>query len=265
MSDGQDQLQNIGAQKIHEQTHISKLHVQALLHDSFEGMTKIQFLGFISILERDYGVELDDLKAKGFEYFQDSTIGENKSGIFVSPKKEKSYTKIYITVVAIVFIVVAIYVNFLSSSGVTNTKQVIDNSVIDDAKKSIIIAQEREDLNSSTVDSNVTLKEPTKELIAQEIPDVVKSFKIIPKAKLWMGYIDLETHEKRQKLFRDEFMLDPDKEWLLSLGHGSVSFDVDGEKIEFKSRKNMRFIYKDGELKEINFKEFKRLNRGNEW
>jgi len=265
MSSGIRQLENIGVQKIHEQTHISKLHVQALLHDSFEGMTKIQFLGFISILERDYGIELEDLRAKGLEFFQDSTIDENKSGIFVLPKKKKSYTKIYITVVVIVFVAVAVYMNLLSLNGVANTKQVIDNSVIDDAKESIIIAQEREDLNSSIVDINVTLKEPIKELIEQEIPDVVKSFKIIPKAKLWMGYIDLETYKKQQKLFRDEFMLDPDKEWLLSLGHGSVSFDVGGEKIEFKSKKNMRFIYRDGKLKEINFKEFKRLNRGNEW
>ncbi|MEA3330689.1 MAG: hypothetical protein U9Q29_03235 [Campylobacterota bacterium] len=262
MSSGIEQLKDIGAQKIHENTHISKLHIQALLHDSFEGMTKVQFLGFISILERDYGIELNDLKAKGLEYFKETDIDEkDNSKIFIEPKKPKNYTKIYIAIVVLIFVFVAIYKNSLSWNGDANTKQVIDNGAINHAKKSMIIVQETQELNSSIAENNVTIEEP----IVEEVQDVVKLFKVIPNAKLWMGYIDLETYKKHQKIFRDEFSIDPDKEWLLSLGHGNVSFDINGEIIKFNSRKNMRFIYKDGELKEINFQEFKRLNRGNEW
>lgn len=263
MSNGQSHLQDIGAQKIHEKTHISKLHVQALLHDTFEGMTKIQFLGFISILERDYGVKLDDLKAKGLEYFKDNGKEiEDSIKVFVAPKKKKSYTKIYIAVVVLIFVAVAIYTNSLSFNGTTNTKQVIDNGAIEDAQKSMVIAQETEELNTSIVESNVTIMQ---EPIVQEVQEVVKSLKVISTVQLWIGYIDLETHKKQQKLFRDELILDPQKEWLLSLGHGNVSFEIDGEVIKFNSKKNMRFVYKDGELKEIDFQEFKRLNRGNEW
>jgi len=80
-----------------------------------------------------------------------------------------------------------------------------------------------------------------------------------------MGYIDLQTYKKYQKLFKDEIELDPNKEWLLSLGHGNVSFEINGELKEFNSKKNMRFIYKDSKLKEINLKEFMQLNKGSRW
>lgn len=52
VNEGFEKLGTIGAQKINEKTHISKYHVQALLHNNFDDMTKIQFLGFVSILER---------------------------------------------------------------------------------------------------------------------------------------------------------------------------------------------------------------------
>ena len=41
MSSGIDKLQELGAQKIYEQTHVSKEHVQAILHNSFEGLNKV--------------------------------------------------------------------------------------------------------------------------------------------------------------------------------------------------------------------------------
>ena len=94
MSDGLDKLKAIGAQKIHEKTHIARIHVQAILHNSFEGITKIQFLGFISILEREYSVKLDELKARGLEYFGGETSQESddiEPHVFVTPKKKKSF------------------------------------------------------------------------------------------------------------------------------------------------------------------------------
>ena len=51
MNEGFDKLKSIGAQKIHEATHIARAQIQALLHERSEDMNKSQFIGFISILE----------------------------------------------------------------------------------------------------------------------------------------------------------------------------------------------------------------------
>jgi hypothetical protein len=46
MNSDLNKLKEIGAQKIYEQTHVSKEHVQSILHSSFEGLSKVQFFRF---------------------------------------------------------------------------------------------------------------------------------------------------------------------------------------------------------------------------
>jgi hypothetical protein len=257
MSNGLQELQEIGAQKIHERTHISREHVQALLHGSFDDFTKIQFLGFISILERDYEIKLDELKERGLEHFDDkSAIDKEDNKVFIDPKKKKSYKKLYIAIVLLIFVFAVIYTLGVSSN--IPTTQAIDDTIINNAKSNIVVVEE---INTTIEDSNISQEEP----FVQEEQMVEKSFKIIPKVKLWMGYIDLQTYKKYQKLFKDEIELDPNKEWLLSLGHGNVSFEINGELKEFNSKKNMKFLYRDSKLKEISLKEFMQLNKGSRW
>ena len=257
---GFEKLKEIGAQKIHEQTHIARGHVQALLHETFDDMTKIQFLGFISILEREYGVKLDALKSKGLEYFQDITHTTEDNKVFITPKKKKNYSTLYIAVAAAMFVGVAIFTLNLSTDKSKKNSQ-LDNRAIESAKKNI------EPVQVGVSDANISaIKEPeVKSEPIKEMEIVAKSLKILPKTKLWMGYIDLETHKKSQKLFTDELVLDPSKEWLMSLGHGYVTIEIDGIAQEFNDKMNIRLLYKDGELRKIKYKEFKRLNRGKEW
>ena len=80
-----------------------------------------------------------------------------------------------------------------------------------------------------------------------------------------MGYVDLDTHKKYQKTFKDEFDLDPTKDWLLAFGHGHINIEIDGVIKKYKIRKNVRFSYIDGKLEEISLEEFKRLNKGSRW
>ncbi len=89
--------------------------------------------------------------------------------------------------------------------------------------------------------------------------------KIIPKAKLWIGYIDRKEEIKKQTIITENLELDPAKEWLFSLGHGHVDIEVNGEIQEFKTANNIRFLYKNGELQKLNFRDFKNLNEGRAW
>jgi len=106
---------------------------------------------------------------------------------------------------------------------------------------------------------------------SKQVPEVKKdsdeiiSFKIIPTHEVWLGYIDLETYEKGQKIFLDEFSLDPSKDWLLAFGHGHISIEINGIIKKYEIKKNVRFLYKNRELKEVNYEEFKSLNRGSGW
>ncbi|MCW8895565.1 hypothetical protein [Sulfurimonas sp.] len=272
MSEDFNKLKDIGIQKIHETTHISRLHVQSFLDENFDDMTKIQFLGFVSILEREYGVDLSDLKAKFLENFAAETKKieaeeeEGEAKLFLT-KKKRNFTVVYIAIALIIFVLVATS-TLMDSNNTSSEIETIDNSMIENAKNNMAVTSE--DINSSAIEENEENNESISEVKEQEPlkqadKSEVLSFKIIPKHKLWLGYIDLSTHKRDQKLFSDELSLDPDKNWLLTLGHGYISIEINGETKEFTNPKTVRFSYINKELKELSFQEFKKLNRDSEW
>jgi hypothetical protein len=258
MSEELHKLQRIGAQKIFEKTHIPIQHIQEILQSDFSSFTRVQFLGFLSILEREYNEDLSVHRAFGLSYF-DELDKQDSYGLSMTPKEKGSKKPLFIAIVVLLFIAILIL-----KFGVLNSKKektAVDNTLIEHVEKKIkpkIIASvnelnETKELNSTKTDSK-ELKKP-----------VVDSFKIIAKSKVWFGYIDVLTNKKKQKIFNGEFDLDPSKEWLLVFGHGYIDMYINGKIIKFSSRNDVRFLYKDGKLTTISKEEFKNLNRGHSW
>ena len=118
MNSGIDKLKEIGAQKIHEQTHVPKEHIQAILHNSFEDLNKVQIIGFISILEREYRVDLADIRDSAnnyFNQFSDSNKNENKE-IFVAVREKKSNSNTIIYIIIFLVLAIALYFSLKDSS-----------------------------------------------------------------------------------------------------------------------------------------------------
>ncbi len=270
MSEEIDKLRDIGAQKIHEATHISKQHAQGMLHESFEDMNKIQFLGFVSILEREYHINLDSLRAKGNEYFNDIlSIQNDKNKLFITPKKKRNYSFFYIMIAVLVFITVTAFTITNFSSAATDKKvQLLDNNNIDSATQNSIPLIDELNTTMEEEPGIIIEDENLTEIDEDIIPEAVlvpKSLKIIPNVRVWVGYIDLQTYKKYQKFVSDELVLDPEKDWVLVLGHGDLNIELNSEIQEFKTKNNLRFSYIDGVLKKITHSEFKQLNRDSEW
>ena len=282
MSDGFEKLKEIGAQKIHEKTHITREHVQAILHDSFEGMNKIQFLGFISILERDYDIKLNDLKIRGLEYFLNiRSEAKQNTSVFVETKSKTKNTP-YIIMALLVLVITAFFIFNKTFSTEEEKVQEINNDAIEHIKNNLLpeavsgveTNSSAMDENSSTSDENNLIEDEhvaiKDELIAEKqvepkSPEAVTTFKVIPNAKLWMGYIDLKENKAYQKLFSNEFSLDTGKDWLLYLGHGNVNFEINGKILQYNSRKNLKLLYKDNNLTEVSNTEFNILKKDHKW
>lgn len=275
MSEDFEKLKKFGAQKIHDDTHISVVHAQAILHESFADMNSVQLFGFISILEREYALDLSELREKAKEHFKNNTpTTDNKILSNSLIKKKRKFKPIYI-IFGVITAALSAYFIIEPSKDISYK---IDNSTIESAKSNILEIQN--DKNSSMTDENSTLNaEKTEELPksvetveteAVEIKDAgaeaqIFSFKIIPNNKVWLGYIDLKDYKRYQQVLSDELILDPAKEWLLLFGHGYVSIEIDGEIKKFTNPKNIIFSYINSELKEIDMEEFKRLNKGRGW
>ena len=280
MSESLNILKELGAQKIHKETHITKEYIQAIIHETFYGMNSVQFMGFISILEREYKLDLSDLKAKGEEYFneEDAKSTEVKK-VFIVPTKKKSYVAFYFSLVILVFLSFIYYIFVYLASTTTLNTQTIDNTKIKNAQKSITQTLQAKkcvvdvnETNSSVVkitsDKNTTKKEIIAEAKILKEKKVVKeknTLKLVPKHKIWAGYINIKTNQKYQNVFKKTFTFDTKKDWLLLFGPGTVKLEVNGKIKKFSSRENLRFKYVDGKLTKIKVKEFKSLNKGRKW
>ena len=280
-----NKLRDIGAQKIYEDTHISLKYVQSIIHESFEGLTKVQFLGFVSILEREYSVDLSLLRKKGLEYFDEEALNTTiETPVLGRMEPKKNFTFYYVVIVLLIF-AAAVYYSF----GLTQEKspdKKIDNSAINSAKKNIeqtlpeeIVTTDEnsslrteqnttilEETNQTAVEVNTTKAEIIKPVkISEKVVKKNESLIIRTKKRLWIGYINKTDNIKKQLIIKQYLTLDSSKEWLLSLGHGYVTLEYNAKKISYKQSKNMFFHYKNGELKQLSSKEFKKLNKGRLW
>jgi len=279
MSDALKKLKDLGAQKIYEDTHIPVGHVQAVLDGNYEGLTRIQFLGFLSILERDYSIDLSEERARATAHYEELNESEPLAddGIFVVPTKPKNFTPFYILFAITVFLAALYYtLDIANNTNIANTNAAQTEPFAERTIESSMPMQKQGTAGDVSLEMNTTAPSfeetvtQTKEENASAAPSSVKetqsqALEILPRSRVWLGYIDVVTNQKKQKTFTDELDLDGDKEWLLLFGHGYVDVIAGGEKQHFSEKNGLRLHYKDGMLEKISLEEFKRLNRGRKW
>ena len=271
MNEELEELRKIGVEKIHEQTHIPLQNVQALLDGSYESFTRVHFLGFVSILEREYKLELTEMKKAGVAHFTSGNESE-ENGVFVVTKEAPKKT--YLLIIALILFTVGIAYQIFVVNKEESVK-IVDNIKIEKVKQSIAPLVESETKSPPIVENNITEKvvvTPEKkeklEVVVPPKEKIVKkqaSLVIQSKSKVWLGYIDVATNQKYQRVFHGTKKLDPAKSWLFIFGHGDISIVINGKVHKFNSSKTVRFLYKDSTVKKIDAKEFKKLNKGHKW
>ena len=109
---------------ISRRTRISVENLDAVLHRDWSRLKKVQALGFISILEREYQVDLSDLKADCRAYFAEVGSPEEAESLVVTPMEEK-HSGNYLRIAVLILLLIAVYGGwrFLSvpMSGENNT------------------------------------------------------------------------------------------------------------------------------------------------
>lgn len=167
MSENFDKLKSIGIQKIHEVTHIPRVHIESLFNENFENMNSTQLSGFIYVLEREYMVDLSDLKKRSADYFQNNKATlkkENNTLLFRASKKKRNYTLIYIVLASLLFLLFA----YFNMQPTENELSRVDNSTIQNAKNAISMAID--DKNKTEENSTLANKhQDSLDLTAQHV------------------------------------------------------------------------------------------------
>jgi len=85
-------LEENSIKSISKRTNISEADIDALFSGDFDKLTRVKMLGFLSIIEREYKVDLTTLKEQALPYYTE--YGDEDSGVFRVPvvevKKDRS-------------------------------------------------------------------------------------------------------------------------------------------------------------------------------
>ena len=285
MSQDLETIKALGAERVHAETHISVSNLLAIFNKEFGKIHPVQFLGFISILEREYGADLYELKAEFAEY-RDAHAEEEPERTIVPPSFDvpKKQQPKWLYAVAAVAALLWLFYQFGSSEKPsrspavtqqeTPAEQPMERTAVEQAETPLEEAALQPD---ETVAEQVPEAEPAEAMgteenasemaLAGEPEPVVihDTLSIMPTLKLWVGMINLDTRERQQMVTSDTIAVDTNHPWLFLFGHGHLKIEHNGEVTELSSKDRLRFIYKEGEMRQITPSEFRSYNGGREW
>jgi len=260
-----EDLQELGTEKIHERTHIARDKVELILTKSYAEMDKVKFMGFVSILEREYGIDLSDIREeyKAFRAEYDKEIVPAKSVILQAPSSNR--TKWLIGGISVIALLVGAGYLFQNSVSKAPQEELMQLSGL-----AVEVVQNAVEQNL-TQEQNATAENEANTTVAEESAPSVPAMKadrtivIKPVYKVWVGTIDLGSGEKTQTITKDPISLNPSKNLLLVLGHGRVDIQS-GESTQSLQEKNtVWFALENGILKQITKAQFVERNGGKNW
>jgi hypothetical protein len=284
-----EKLQELGSKKIASATHIPVAHVESILNKEFSLFAKAQFFGFLSILEREYKVDLSPLKQEYlFERAQEEMAQESSFEIPETDTKLFDKKKILYGASAVAAALVLILLfTFVDFSAPEEAKIEINNTAIDQAKKNLNLEPvhaanvdesikenevESAEFGQDVIESNATAikeeqlqDESAREPLSAIEPTIPLYFRIVPHGKLWLGIIDAETHKRKVKTITEPLDLDGKKEWLIITGYGYLDMECGDTTKKYRENDKLLFLYEGGVCRKIDEDEFKARNKGKLW
>lgn len=269
-----EDLQNMGANIIHEQTHISRNKLELLLEKSFGDLTRLQFMGFVSILEREYSIDLSGLREEYDHFLQvHPDILIPKESVILQAQS-RSRQKWILGSIALIVLLIGI-VSFvqgrltiapqeevmqLSSAAVEVLDQNLDQTIRSDVNTTVI--EPSKELNTS---KKVLNEQNATKVVNAAVSDISNATSIKPVYKVWVGILDMATGEKSQKITSEPIALDRTKNLLLMFGHGRLDVITPNGNKSLKEKSTVWFVYENGKLSQLSHEQFKAKNNGNNW
>jgi len=287
-----NRLQELGSKTISSATHIPIAHIENILEKKLDQFQKPQFFGFLSILEREYKLDLSGLKQEFlFEKAEHEIVEESSFDIAERRSQLKALFEnkkiVYAAAAGVALVLLVLLLSKIDFSSSDKAKMEINNTAIDQAKKNLNITpvdisnvedvmenndvesaehgQDVQEVNPTTKKVAVSKKAMKSEPVSNTEPTMSLYFRIIPKGKLWLGIIDTETHRRSVETISEPLILDAEKSWLIVTGYGHLDMDCGDTTHKFRKDHKLLFLYEDGICQIIDKEEFKAQNRGKLW
>ncbi|MDD3774484.1 MAG: hypothetical protein PHV08_00845 [Sulfurovaceae bacterium] len=261
-------LEENSVQSIHNKTKISIDVLNKIIAKDFTSFKKVQAFGFISILEREYGRRIDDLRDECEEYFAANTKEEIP---FIAPNAIKKTSKPQWLIWLASFGILALTTYFLIQSRIQNDipvyKEDANLTILSNAKNNI---ETNTTINTNTTkkDTNITIPaaiDSNISLPSDNNATALQQFKIIPKTRLWFGIMNLETKELKNSIISTAFDVDTAKHWLVATSKAFFSLQTTQGLKEFADNKVHYFKVDNTGFEEITKEQFDALGGPIKW
>ena len=269
MSETLKKLHEIGIDAIHAKTHISIHSLKAILEERFADINHIQYTGFLNLLENDLHIDMTELRDAYKRYREEAGQEDDNRELFImTPKEPKNYKALIISTISILLIVLFISTMSSEKSTPKDVDTLTQNSAVIDATKHLETAQSSKEASAKAKNENKIATfnaDALKEQKENKEADKNHAFVLYPQEALWIGVINLDKNTKRDTITSAPFVLDENSDLLISLGHGLVRIELNGNVQHLTDVGRVRFSYKDGVLSRVSLEKFRELNEGKNW
>ena len=296
-----EDLKKLNIKEISKITHIEEKTIEQLLNKDFKNLLDVNVNGFLKILERDFGLDLSDIKNE-FDEFKSQNVSKKTTIIKQMAKKQSSNTtNIPIKKSRIIFpflLLLLLFILIFFKTDIFNfIKNNENNAVYSNATsvdkiktdlESIGINVPKFDENNTLIESNQSKAENNESINALEKSILVEkehnaslennaSAKtennasmantaiISSKNKIWIGIIDIKTGKKTMQIANEPYKIDLSKDSLLMTGHGEFELKTDDKVQEFNNKNSMKFLIENGKISQIDMETFQKYNGGKVW
>lgn len=297
MANGIEKLLEMDLKEVTKRTHIETEYLEYMCEKNYEKLRKLNASGFAKILSREYDLDLQGWIDEYNEYCKENGSCDN-SNFTVAPKipaytPKSDNSRALSVMLILVLIVVAIVwvvkftdildsielpnfdknqsVAYSSASVVESAKEnlqttansvtplQIDENISSESNETTATKEDNETLESNLTIASVEIQAP----IMIENSD--KIAKIIPNKTIWIGIKNLDGTNKKSYTTKNAIDLNLSIDQLIQTGHGEIVLEQDEEKKKFEFQKPLRFVVENGVIKEIDYAEFVKLNKGAQW
>lgn len=266
-----EDLQELGANVIHEQTHIARAKLELVLNKTYIDLTRVQFMGFISILEREYGIDLSSIRHEYDEFMQTHPdVVLPKSSVILQAESRSRQKWVLGGIVAIA-VLIALGSMTQGKLSISPSDDIIklnstDVQVVDQNTDAVLPLEMNTTVVTPIAEANVSaVKHEQNTSKAASAVNFKSAMNIKPITKVWVGMMDMTTGQKTQKITKDTIVLDGSKNTLFMFGHGRLEITTPEEKKTLKERDAVWFTFEDGKLQQINEAQFIEINKGTNW
>jgi len=162
-------LEENSVKSISQKTNISEINIDALVSSEFNKLKRVKTMGFISIIEREYKVDLSALKEQALDYYENNSE-EVRVTMGLPLPEEKKGTSIWFKLLIIGLIIFTVWFFFAQFDKTQINKYLpfseeeISKMLSKDIKKELSI----ENVNKQSIKEDVTSKSETSSVLDNE-------------------------------------------------------------------------------------------------